>query len=844
MSNNKFFDDEIKRRVSYSKKAASSFRRQKDIIDRIDTYYGAFRDHDKIDKYSINYDLYNGRLDGGLLDDPLTVKMGKELVNLEQHSITHFNFTSQIARAMHGEQKIRPFTPIAKDMGPRSASLRKAKTHDLIGEYLQSNVLAPLRETVFQKYMQENGIEDIRQLDPEMQQQLQADIEKRVNQRTPGEIIDFMQNQFSTPSQRGAQQMLDFLVDFLDIKYTQDEAFKSAIITGEEVIYVGERNNDVVFDLLNPKYYTWLGSQHTTRYEKGDWGKYEEWFSVDAIMQRHAMHLTKKQIKELEKLVEPMGGTRNIGDPKYDPIQRSVMYDLSDSRNPERRKWENANIGLKNDHNALINLYGEAIGKWGSSYGTSLSNYGIREARVAWRDKRKLKYVTRRNPNTGEKETYWLDEHYTPQPKDITVQEVWLDEVWEGTKIGTFSEGIYTNIRPSIGQYKSIFDPFDNDLPFYGMAFNTHMNNSKNISPIDLGKPFQKEIDATMANIRFDMATDVGKVFMMDMAMKPENWTWQEFLDSIKTAKMAPINTNQSGAPVDHTTAKAIDMSRINDIASKLEYLSVLRSNLVQAMLFNDARIGAIGEYATNTNTRANQSASYNQTEDFFDTHRKIMERALNALINKAKVVYKDQDHRNEIIFDDITLAELKSNPDFWYEANGIKITLSTEDIRSVERIKDLALTLSQNSMTPQSVMELSLAKTPTDVMDIMRKESKRMESAQQAQMEAQQAQMEAERQQEIEDRDAKFGHDIRLAQIDNISKEHRSMLEASQFERQADVDNNKIADSVERAQIEDERKRKKDEMDNVIKEKELELKEREVGVKEKIAKNNNNKKS
>jgi|GEM_PF-3132831 len=831
--------NELKRRVSGKAKRSGDFKRAKEMMEIIDNYYGMYRDPGKIDKYNLNYDLFNGRLDVNLYDDPMSIKMGGEDVVLDQNAIVHYPFISQIARAMHGEQKIRPFMPVAKDMGPRAMTMRKMKYNDMIKEMMNANIIAPMREKIFQAWMQENGVTDPRQMPPEMQQQMQSDIQNRMNARTPAEIMDYMENQYSTPTQRAAQQMTDFLVDFLDIKYKQDEGFKNAIITGEEIYYVGDRNGDVTFDVINPKYFSWLGSQHTTRYEKGDWAKYEQWFSVEASMQRHAMTLRKKDLKELEKYVEPIGGMQNIGDAKYDPIKRKVMYDLSDSTNPHRSAYEDMNVGLRNDHNTLMNLYGNVIKNFGGTYGTSLSNYGIREAHCTWRDKRLLKYVIRINPNSGQKESYWLDEHYEPQPQDTEVSEIWIDQVWEGTKLGTYQNAIYTDIKPVLGQYKSIFDPFDVDLPYYGMAFNTHMNNSKNVSPIDLGKSFQKEIDATMSNLRFDMATDIGKVFMMDLTMKPENWTWQEFMSSVKTAKIAPINTNQSGTPVDHNLAKPIDLSRIADISSKLDYLQTLRQFLVQAMLFNDARVGAIGEYATNTNTRANQSASYNQTEDFFDTHRKIVERALNGLINRAKAIYKDNDHRKEVIFDDITLTEMEVNEDFWFEANGIMVSLSGEDLRNVERVKELGLTLAQNTMSPKAVLELSMSKTPTDVMDIMRREAKVAQQAQQQAMEAQMQAVQAARQSEIEDRDAKFQHEFRMAAIDNQSKERRSMLEASQFERQADVDNNKVADSVERERIKEQVDREKMALDHEIKVEELKLKEKEVEIKEKVANTN-----
>ena len=76
-----------------------------------------------------------------------------------------------------------------------------------------------------------------------------------------------------------------------------------------------------------------------------------------------------------------------------------------------------------------------------------------------------------------------------------------MDEVWEGTKIGHHDSCLYLNIQPIPGQYKSIFNPYEVQLPYVGREYDTHMNNAENVAPIDLGKPSQMEFDTLMLKL-------------------------------------------------------------------------------------------------------------------------------------------------------------------------------------------------------------------------------------------------------------------------------------------------------------------------------------------------------
>lgn len=830
---------DIKRKVSYKKKIANDFQRQKDIMDIYDMWYGDFRDYEQIEKYEVNYDLFNGRLDVKLYDDPVCLNIEGEKIKLEQGVITHFPLISQIAQAMWGEMIQRPFQPIAKDLGSYSQTLRNKKWNELLRESINQDVIMPIQNEVTASYFREMGINDQFSLSPEQVQQMRADIDARTREKTPEDILDFMVNDFQTPTQRQAQQLLDYLVSHQDIKYKQDEGFKHAIITGREIYYVGDRYGEPVFELVNPKYFQWAGSQNTEWFQDASWAKYEQWLTIEDAMQKHAEHLTRKTHKELLGYAEPIGGLRKVGDPHKDFVQNRVMYELSVDNGYMVQKYGDVNYKTKEGQSRIVKLYNDIVTKYGANYGYAFSNYGIREAHICWKDKRKLKRVTQ--IINGEEQNFWQDEHYEPRPEDVKIMEVWVDEVWEGWKIGgTGGDDVYVNIRPIPGQFKSVFNPFGVKLPYYGKNYNSHMNNTRNVSVIDLGKPWQKEFDATMAQVKHDMATDIGKVFMFSMDLKPENMTGQQWFDTMINGRLLMSNFKRHGfGQFDPSVLKPVDLSRASDIAHKVQLMDYFRRNLIQSMNFNDARIGQIGEYTTNQNIQQSQVASYNQTEGYFETHRKIVEKALNAFMNRAKMLYKTNPKR-EFIFDDVARTDLELSPDFWYEEWAVEFTTSSEEVRRVEMLRQQMLAFVQNGMSFEGILDLMLANTPSDVINVMKRENKRQEEQRQEAMRMQQEQFQAQLQADMADKQAERESKLNLEREKAAAKLQGIIIDADKFRRQGDVDLNNQADSIQKALIELEAKamleKEKMELERQKHKDEMEIKREEVRIKDKEA--------
>lgn len=830
---------DIKRRVSHNKKLANNFQRQKDLMDIYDLWYGDYRDHDQLDKYNVNYDLFNGRLDVKLYEDPVCIDIDGEEVKFDFNSITHYPLISQVANAMWGEMIHRPFQPIARDIGSFSQTLRNKKWNELLRELIQSEIVLPMRDEITKMYMQQNNIQDIFQLSPEQLQQMEADIQNRLETRTPEDILDFMQNDFQTPTQRQAQQLLDYFVAHDDIKYKQNEGFKHAIITGKEIYYIGDRHKEPVFELINPKYFTWAGSQNSEWIQDGTWAKYEQWLTLEEAQQKYAEYLTRKQLREFEGYAEPIGGIKGVGDPRRDFVQNRVMYELSIEDGYLARKYDHVNYKTKDGQKDIKRLYGDIIKKYGSNYGYAFGHFGIREAHICWRDKCKMYRVTRLI--NGKEKHFWQREHYEPRPQDLEVREVWIDEVWEGTKLGsTGSNDLYVNIRPIPGQFKSIFNPFGTKLPYVGKAYNTHMNNARNVSIVDLGKPWQKEFDVTMAQVKHDMSTDFGNVFVMTAGLKPENWKWQDWFDVMRNGKILMSQMSKHGfGQINPDMLKSVNLSKATDIANKIQLLDYFRNNLVQAMNFNDTRMGSIGEYTTNENIQQAQSASYNQTEGYFETHRQIVEKALNMFMNRARLVYKDNE-KTKFILDDISRTELEISPDFWYEEWAIEFSTSSEHIRRVEELRQQMLAFVQNGMSFDGVLALTLANTPSDIVEVMKKENKRQDQMRQEAMATQQQQIQMQIEADKADKDAERQLKLVLESAKLQSQERRTQIDVDKFRLQNDVDRNNIADTIQKALLELQSKGQieaaKLAHENEKLKEEVRLREIELGIKNKDA--------
>lgn len=804
-----FLSDKVKIRASQREKEKNNFERQREIMDHLDIFYGDYRDYERIDKFKINYELLNGYLDVKLYEDPLCFEVpsgnGSEEISFDFQNISHTPLISQYANSIIGEQLTRPFKPMIKDHTPNRPTLLKKKAEKVNRKFLLENVVGPIRDQIMNEILKKAGQTDIFSLasNPEAQMQLEQEVNTQLQTELPKDVMEFINGNVQSVTAKQAQRMIDYLVDRHGIRFEQVKGFKNAVVTGEEYYYAGEYNGGLFFESVNPTYLSWGGGDRENEWvQYADWVKRERWLSYQQLISRHADKITKSDLELIDLDVEPVGGFSK-GTSFWDrdaAHTKKLMWTYS-SDEGFRDAFSDVNINTKEGRKKLFNMYDLAFGRYADKYGTNYSDYGIREAHFQWRDLRKMWVITRLMPD-GRERQFWLPEHYEPNHLDLEVKEVWINQVWEGWKLGTF-DSAYVGIREVPFQYKSIFNPYDVDLTYYGKKYNTHDNTVRNVSLIDLGKSAQKSFDMVLASVRQDMATNHGKAFTLFMNMKPEGWSYQQWLDLLRNAGIMMLDPTRNSAGIDPQFLREINLDKMSDIAGKIQMLEFYRQQVALSMYFNDAREGSISQYANATNVQQNSVAVFNKTAYFMEQHRLVVQKALTGFLNRARHYFRDNIEEASIFLDDTSIADLQNAPLSWYEWFGIELKNSEEELQKLETLKGQMLAFIQNGASPEAVMELIFADTVSEVTDIIRSETKRQESIRQQEQQFQQQLSQQEQAARMKEKQAEMELEWNKHITELKSQEQRTLWDREKFKMQNDVDDNHVNDLLQKALIE-----------------------------------------
>jgi len=782
-------------RLSYAKKKAYDFKWAEKCADFYDNYYNQYYDQERIQRLKENYNLYNGKG---------TIKFSEDFgYNIQDEGFDpsyadaqHHNIIDQIAKTMVGEQQRRNLTPIAIDSSNYATNIRKVERNRLYQRYIQEKLIAPIEQKALQEVMQQLGIEDVYSLNPDEQMEFSKMVKEQAAAMTPEEIDRYMRNDYKSPSEIQAQKLVDYLMSEYDLKYLTDEGFKHAIITGEEIYYVGVRHNNPHVELVNPLGFTAIGSNNTHWIEQGEAAKYEQYIKYTDLFNKFGDVMTKKDLKKLESPLSLEGSQRG----SLDRDARLVAEISAIDSEMGGKLFDNApDIRTKDGQDFIKHIY--------SKYGSDHDGYSsVRHVHIVWKSLRKLLYITR-DTDQGVK-NFWVDESYkfNKAKGDVKQQIVWVPEVWECDKIGTI-DSLYFNKRPIRFQYSSLHDPWNVKLPYVGVQYSKLFNNTQNVSPIDLGKKWQYKFNIQMAKIHEMEATDVGKVLLTTMNAKPKDWSWGKWISMMKYGKIAPIDTQSEGfnPGIDSQIFKSIDLSTLSDIAGRLQYLEFIKNQAALAMSYNPNRLGQVAPHTAVSNNQQNIVQSSYQTEDIYSTHNKVVENLLNALVKQTRIAFKDNEFSRTYLLDDMSRAELELDTEILDRSKiGIKIRNSSEDFYNINQVKQLGQAMIQNGLISfPELIKLLWANNGAEVLNIAEYAEEKAEKMRQMQSQEQERMMQMQNQMQKEMEEIK-----RQFELEKQSREHEkdiliNQIAAGRYARQYDINENQINDQYETKLIE-----------------------------------------
>lgn len=793
----------IKPTASRKEKTKNNFRRQIDIADSYDTYYGSYRDEEKLKKFKINYDLANGRMDTTLyaVEDDYC-EIDGEKVTISRGEIPHIPMISLVVKSLIGEEINRFWKLSVEDLGPLSKSIQTQEFNKLLTAYIQNNIIAPMEQEAYQRVLSQ-----VQQLDTsimsqeelsQLQQQVEQTVSMEVSKNTPEEIIEYMQNEYKNPIARQGQEVMDFLSDNLRLKDKQIESFKHMLPTGEAYYYVNIEPRGLVFDVIPPDSIDYGGPAEKEWVQDMDWVKIEEMTSIIDVVARYGEILKPSHYKELDKMYEPKFGTQHYKD-KDSYVDRQYVFELTSDPEGFQEKFGNQDWRLKENEINIASAYAFIQKKFGRD--ANLSDFGIRVAKIFWKEYRQMYRVFRLVD--GKIKKYFFDEHYQTVAEDLEVKSIRAMEVWQCIKIGT-EDPIYLEIKPLEAQYESNLDPFNVQLPVVGKKFNTFRNRSNNLSIVDLMKQFQRDYDTEMAALRRDLASNIGRVFVMMVNAKPKNMSWSDMLSIAKEHNLLLIDPLQrSGSGVDPQFLREVNMSKMSEISERVNLLNFILSNLYKVAGFNEYRMGQGGQYANRQSVEQGVNSSYNQTEEMFDTHRKVMEAAVNRLFNIARIYYKNNPELLRNVLSPTSYLELEYGFPFWYSYFNIKVENSGKVARQAELLRQNIQAFIQNGMEPKHVVELALAESKNDIIDLVDKIDKRQQELMNMSMEQQQQQMMAQFEMEQQKEQAKQQFLMEMEKMKLEFADLRSQRDSEKFRIANDVDRDGVADLLEGKRLE-----------------------------------------
>lgn len=767
-------------------------KRCMDFFDAV----GAFQTEEKRKDYK-NYQLFNGQyepadyeyaIDPFLLDDQ-PEGMAK---------FRHYPICSPPIKELWGEIKNRPFNFMCKGESDEQANVFMESKADMLKQFVQSQVMGILQQ------------EGKLQIDPQTQQPM-----------TPPQIEKYMKRSYQSEIERFANLTLKYELKARELKKKCDNGAFNGLIAGKEFYLSTIINEEPYFNTLNPLVVFYDKSLSMKYIDEGDYAGTRDYMSPSQVINTYGSQMSEDEVKSL-MVNYSVSGMRQVS--------QIGAYGAINSQSPLYSTDVVSFQDLFHDSQNQFNYFNNQLGLLQN--GTTLHAGRIPVTTAYWRSKRKIGFLTWEDENGMEQEDV-VDESYKPvKSKGEHVEWQWVNELWEGVKIGT---DIYIGIRPCPYQFKTLDRIHDIKLPITGIIYNCL--NSRPTSILDEMKPYQELYNIMMYKLEKDMNTEMGRVLLMNYSAIPkrEGWDEKKWLWYLREMKIAWADTSKENFPEGSNFAhyQSIDASLGDSIQYKIEQLEYLRKQCNYIAGTTDARLGSTSNSETVGGIERSVAQSVNQTEMYFSTHQDVVQRALSIHLNTCQLAYKDGKILNFIGDDMATNFGKIEAGVFPYERMGVFMSDSTEDWRILNALRSMAQPALQNGADLLDVAELETTNSIAEMRDKLEEiKEERIQREQQAnalkqqELQQQQAQWEQQRQDVIVDKQLDRQNKIDIEQL-------KIFGDAALGAKNADVNQNGIPDALEMAKLAHENS--KTYFENMFKQREISQRDKEASHKQRI---------
>lgn len=784
-------------RLTYKEKSKDNFSWARDVMNALlideapDNSAVMHSNHEYRRKLS-NYQLYNNQINQEEFADecnPLGLEVGQF-----KDSIKPYNKTYNKIQVLLGEELRRPFK--YRPVLINSDGVKSKLVH---------------RDALLRKFVYSKIQETIKSISnmyaPEL---LQEETEKLMD---PQEVDRYMSTKYLEAREIMASKILQYFIKHAKIQDKKNDAFKHALISGDEIIWVGEVNNEPVVDVINPLGFFCHKSSETKFIEDSLYAGYRTYMTSGDILDKFGSYL---EDEDLEKIDKRYGGMRMFG--AYEPSS-SMNYHLDDV-------------------DAALHNYGYSGLNEGSYSHSGGKDWCVQH--VEWRSQKAVGFLTVTLPS-GETDEEIVDENFDVpkhasktivtkeygkkctyynwidmQGTSYTLEWGWVPEVWSGVRIG---HNIYCMIGPKKHQFRYEDNPFRVQLGYHGIIHNTM--NSVSISMMDRMKPFQYLYFIVMHKLKKLIAHDRGKVFHIDTTMVDPSLGWEKtmyYLEEMDLDFFNPLqNAEKPGAYQRGKISGSTDRSNMQHILNYVSLLDALDQQISDVAGVNRQREGQAVRGEAVTNTQSNIEMSSLITEVYFNNHEKVWENVLSSLIQVAQSTWKNKSVVKQYALDDLSLATLELTPDSLINASfAVFVTNAAKEQEIFDKLTGLTQALIQNDKATFSDIIKTFRTNSIEELEseIIASEKKSLDSQRQQIQQQQQAEAQAQQ------AEHEFQLEYQKRELDNkiLVEEIKSFA----FQKDQDVDDNGIPDQFEI---------KKFETEVALQERKLDIEEKKIKV-------------
>lgn len=678
----------------------------------------------------INYDLLNGKLhmpDLRMLINPYDLD-----ASFIPDAIQHYSIINPKLGVLRGEESERLFDFRVIVTNPNAVAEIEEEKNNQVNMKLQELIA------------------DTSQSEEQFNQELEN-------------LSDYFQYEYQDKREVRANMLLNHYMKELEIPQLFNLGFVDAYTVGEEAYQCDIVGGEPTITKIDPMKMRVIRSGYSNKIEDADMIVIEDYWSPGKVIDTFWDQLSKKDIETIENAPDNMGSTYademdNI-DPRYGFVPNLAL------------DWTAGDTFINPLH-----LFDNQIDTTLLPYDL---NGNIRVLRVYWKSRRKIKKVKSYDPETGEEQFNFYPENYHCDPeKGEEEQTFWINEAWEGTKIGP---DIYVNMRPRPIQYNRLSNPSRCHFGIVGSIYN--INGDEPYSLVDIMKPYAYLYDVIHDRLNKTLAKNMGKIIRMDFAKVPKGWDVDKWMYYIKVNNIAAedsfkegnigVATGKLAGAMNNASSGVIDASLGNEIQQYVTLLDWISNKIGELSGISRQREGQISNRETVGGVERATLQSSHITKWLFFIHESVKKRALECFLETAKIAMKGRKKKFEYILSDGSRKIAEIDGDEFAECDYGLVGENSNDVQKLnQNLETLAQAALQNQLLDFStIMKLYTTTSVAEKQRMVEANEKRIKEQQQQQQQQQMQLQQQQIQQQAQIEQAKMQQTYQMHQEDNETK-------------------------------------------------------------------------